>query len=297
MELQILMKRCCHIALLLLAAILVSCEKEISIDLPESTQQYVVEASVNQYFPSLNYVFISKSVDYFNPDLSVRGVGGASVYITEGSVNGTDTSFNGTRTQLFDIAQVPGIDTIFRGLSGVYFSPLFSAQANKPYLLEITLADGQFITGKTFIPPTVPIDSIGYEIRDDKNNDGHNDAFVTFHFTDPPAQNNYRLALHNYTDSVMIGWGSADSYRTFDDEMLNGEKRIIPYINPFQQGDTLNFYFSSIGRKEYLFWQSFGSAANNGGPFATPAQLRSNIKGAIGSFTGYSCSFKQVILK
>jgi hypothetical protein len=91
--------------------------------------------------------------------------------------------------------------------------------------------------------------------------------------------------------------GAADSYRTFDDEVLNGAPRVYPYARPFQQGDTLNFYFNSIGRKEFLFWQSFGRASNNGGPFATPAQLASNITGAIGSFTGYGCSFKQVILQ
>jgi hypothetical protein len=46
-----------------------------------------------------------------------------------------------------------------------------------------------------------------------------------------------------------------------------------------------------------LFWQSFGRADNNTGPFATPGAVNSNVNGAIGSFTGYALDFKQIILK
>jgi hypothetical protein len=160
------------------------------------------------------------------------------------------------------------------------------------------MSDGTVITGRTHIPKIVPLDSVKWEIRnEDKNGDEYKDAFVSFYHFDPPEQNNYRLALANATDSIMVGWGAADTYRTFDDEVLNGVQRPYTFMRAFQEGDTLNFYFNSIGRKEYLFWQSLGAAANNGGPFATPVQVKSNITGAIGSFTGYGCSFRQVILR
>jgi hypothetical protein len=284
-----------------LILVFISCEKEITVDLPKSTQQYVVEASVNQTLATLNYVFISKSVDYFNPDLSLGGVKNATVFITEGTINGSDTNYNGTRTQLFDIATLaqplPGADSILRGISGIYFNPFLICTEGKAYFLEITLDDGTKINGKTYIPKVVPIDTIKYTIKkEDVNHDGFNDAYVNLFFNDPPQQNNYRLATFNYTNSVLLGWGSADNFRTFDDELLNGVQRIISYTRPFAQGDTLNFYLNSIGRKEFIFWQSFNSAANNGGPFATPVLLKSNINGAIGSFTGYGCSYKQAIL-
>jgi hypothetical protein len=295
--LSVVMKTVNKIIFGLLVISFVSCEKEITVDLPQSNQQYVVEASINQALFSLSYVFITKSVDYFNPDLSIGGIEGASVFITEGTINGTDTVYDGTRTQLFDISQIPGADTLLNGVAGIYFNPLLAGTENRAYLLEITLADGTQITGKTYIPKVVPLDSVKYEVRnEDSNRDDYNDAYVTLYFVDPPEQNNYRIALYNNTNAFLIGWGAANSYRTFDDELLNGQKRIYPYARPFQQGDTLNFYFNSIGRKEYLFWQSFGAASNNAGPFATPVQLKSNITGAIGSFTGYGCSFKQVIL-
>jgi len=78
---------------------------------------------------------------------------------------------------------------------------------------------------------------------------------------------------------------------------VNGVDRTYPFAGAFKETDTVNLYFSSIGRKEYLFWQSFGSASNSGNPFSTPAVLKSNITGATGSFTGYGVSFKQIIFK
>ena len=284
--------------LLPIAFLVFSCQKEISVSLPDTTQRYVVEASVNQRFQSLNYVFISKSVDYFNPDLSMGGIKGARVYITEGTVVGTDTIYNGTPIQMIDIGTFPGADTLLKGFSGIYFSATLVGKENTPYLLQITLPDSTKITGKTFIPKVVPIDSVVYIVKnEDLNKDSFNDAYATLFFSDPIEQNNYRLALHKNVDSIMLGWGSADSYRTFDDQLLNGVQREIPYNRMYKQGDTLNFYLNSIGRKEYLFWQSFNSAANNGGPFATPVQVKSTVTGVIGSFTGYGCSYKRIIMK
>jgi len=275
-----------------------SCEKEISVSLSDAKQQFIVEASINQRFQSLNYVFISKSIDYFNPDLSMGGIKGASVFIIEGKIIGADTLYTGTPFQMIDIGTFPGADSLFKGFSGIYFSTTLIGKENTPYQLKITLADGTKISGTTFIPKVVPIDSLSYVIKnEDVNKDGFNDAYPTLYFNDPPEQNNYRLARYNNVDSLMLGWGSADSYRTFDDQMINGTQRVIFYPNQFKQGDTVNFYLNSIRRKEYIFWQSFGTAANNGGPFATPVQLKSNITGAIGSFTGYGCSYKRIIMK
>jgi len=89
-------------------------------------------------------------------------------------------------------------------------------------------------------------------------------------------------------------WGACKFYRTFDDEFVNNGNRPYEFIRPFNEGDTLNLYLSHIGRKEFLFWQSFGKADNNGGPFATPGSVSSNINGAIGSFTGYSVDLNKL---
>jgi hypothetical protein len=105
------------------------------------------------------------------------------------------------------------------------------------------------------------------------------------------------MAVYNGSSPFLIGWGSASFFRTFDDAVLNNGKRPYSFFRPFNYGDTLSIYLNSIGRKEFLFWESYARAANNGGPFATPVSVKSNITGAIGSFTGYGVSYRNVILK
>ncbi|MES2689640.1 MAG: DUF4249 domain-containing protein [Bacteroidota bacterium] len=289
------MKRIIHIIPFCFALLaLASCEKEITVDLPPAKQSLVVEASINQLFPNLNYVFISRTIDYFNPDLSLNGVRNAEVYITPGIINGTDTTWDAAnRIQLFDINNVPLVDTFLQGFSGIYFNPLLVPQVGVPYKLDID-AEGQHITGVTTIPRVTEIDTVFWKQEIERND---TDMYVTFEFIDGPEQNNYRLAIHNDPNAILIGWGAAQSYRTFDDAFVNNGKRPYTFFRPFEYGDTLNLYLSSIGRKEYLFWESFTQAANNGGPFSTPINVKSNITGAIGSFTGYAVSFRRQVLR
>ncbi len=275
---------------------LLSCEKEITVDLPPGKDQLVVEASINQLFPNLNYVFITRTIDYFNPDLTFNGVPNALVYITPGTVNGNDTTYNiSNRIQLFDITTIPEVANYLNGLSGIYFNPTMLPQVGVPYLLEIDV-EGQRITGKTSIPKITAIDTLYYRIEFDQQ-EGDTDVFVTFEFKDGPEQNNYRLFGYKSFNPFLIGWGTADFSREFDDAFANNGVRPYSFFSPFNYGDTLNLYLTSIGRREFLFWESFKDAAQNGGPFATPATVKSNITGAIGSFTGYGVSYNRTILR
>lgn len=285
-----------YIVLILATVMLISCEKEVTVDLPEGKKFIVVEASINQLFPNLNYVFITKSIDYFNPDLSLFGVKDALVYITPGTIAGNDTTYDiANRIQLYDIQTIPGVDQFLNGFNGIYFNVNLNPQVGVPYLLEIDVED-QKITGTTVIPPVVEIDTLTYRINYDLA-EGDTDIFVTFEFTDGPEQNNYRLFRYKSYNPLLIGWGTADFTRLFDDALLNNGSRPYSFFSPYDYSDTLNLYFTSIGRKEYLFWQSYGTARNNGGPFATPAEVTSTLQGAIGSFTGYGVSFRRVILQ
>jgi hypothetical protein len=279
-----------------LVMLISSCEKEITVDLPPSPEQLVVEASINQAFSNLNYVYITRTIDYFNPDLSLNGVRNALVYITPGSINGKDTTFStAERVQLFDINNTPLVDSFLRGFSGIYFSPQLQPQIGVPYLLEIEVA-GKKITGKTTIPNPITIDTLYYRIEIDKPQ-GDTNVFVTFEFRDGPEQNNYRLFGYRSRNPFLIGWGSADFSRNFDDQLVNNAVRPYSFFSPFKYSDTLNLYLTSIGRAEYIFWESFETASDNGGPFATPVNVKSNITGAIGSFTGYGISYNRTILR
>ncbi|MCU0441574.1 MAG: DUF4249 domain-containing protein [Bacteroidia bacterium] len=284
--------------ILLIVSIFVTqgCEKEITVDLPPGRKSLVVEASINPLFTNLNYVYITRTLDYFNPDLSSNGVKDALVYITPGTIVGFDTLYDqANRIQLFDIQTIPGVDSLLGGLSGIYFNPALQPEVGVPYLLEIT-AEGQEITGTTFIPKPVAFDTLYYRVEFDEA-DKDTDVFVTFEFTDPPEQNNYRLLGYVGQDALILGWGAANFSREFDDQLIGNGRRPYSFFSPFDYGDTLHLFLNNIGRKEYLFWESYDEAAGNGGPFATPIEVRSNITGAIGSFTGYGTSYFSIILR
>ena len=289
---------------LLLVIILFACEKEIVIDVPPSEAQYVVEASINNRFPLLNYVFISTTIDYFKPDLSLNGVRNAIVYIIPGTIIGTDTVFSEKDSiRLYPVDTIskliPALDSILGPFAGVYMNPIqLFGNINTAYKLNISIGNGvKIITAKTFIPKLVPIDSIEYYIEPKSGKDTLGKSFAKFWFVDGPERNNYRLAVNVSPDSLLYGWGACNFYRTFDDQQVNNASIPYTFFRPFSEGDTLNLYLSHIGRKEFLFWQSFGKADNNGGPFATPGTVKSNINGAIGSFTGYAVDYKQIIMK
>ena len=266
---------------------LAACEKEIKINIPASKEELVVEASINQLSSTLNYVILSKTMDYFNPSLSLLAVRNAKVFITEGNIVGNDTIYNiANQTQFFDL-----VDSLF---PGIYVNPLFTGKVETPYKLDVELVDGRKITSKTFIPKPVVIDSTHYWFE--PNNKDTN-AYFYLQWQDGPEQNNYRVVLKRGSVPFLTGWGYGDRFYSFDDALINNQPRPFLMLNPFKYGDTVNIYLSQIGRPEYLFWDSFRNAANNGGPFATPVSVKSNVTGAIGSFTGYALTQEQIILR
>jgi hypothetical protein len=246
----------------------------------------VIEASVNNFLPTLNYVFISQTVDYFNPSIEAIGVAGAEVYITEGEIIGNDTVYS-NRYQMFDKLLPESPD-------GIYLNPLLFGQSEKVYKLEIYY-QGKTVKGITQIPVRTNIDTV--TVRFDGERDGKRKAFPTLTFFDPPEPSYYRMAYSFNNYPILLGFGAADRIRLLNDDLINNKKREFNNYQSLSEGDTLNNYLCRIGRKEYLFWQSFGAANNNNGPFATPVQLRSTLSGAIGCFTGYSIEFKQKILR
>lgn len=276
---------------LLLAVTFVSCEKEIDVPLPSSDSEIVVEAHINQFNPLFNYVILSRSVDYFNPRLDAIPVSNAQVFITEGAINGNDTVWDDiNKVQLVEVAQ----DTI----PGIYFNIGLRGRIGFVYRLEIE-ADGKFIHGVTTIPQLVPLDSLTSSFTVNPVNDKDTGYFMTIHFDEPVATgNNYRYLFKTGGDTISFGWGSInDEDGAFNDDIVNGIYRNFTFGDRFKYGDTMTFYLTSIDRPSFNFWDSYSQARNNGGPFATPVQLKSNISGAIGSFTGKAVSRKRLIFR
>jgi hypothetical protein len=279
------------ISITILATTLVSCEKEIDVPLPPTESEIVVEAYINQLDPLFNYVVLTRSVDYFNPQLNAIAVSNAQVFITEGLVNGPDTVWDdANKKQLVEVAQ----DTI----PGIYFNINLVGRIGYVYRLEIN-ADGKYIHGVTSIPALVPLDSLTSSFRVNPVNDKDTGYFMTIHFDEPAETgNNYRYLFKVGGDTLSFGWGSINEEDgAFNDEIVNGVYRSFTFGDRFKFNDTVSFYLTSIDRPAFNFWDSYSQARSNGGPFATPVQLKSNINGAIGSFTGKAVSRKRLIFK
>lgn len=280
------MKNTLKIILLLFGVVtLFSCEEEIEVDIPGNANSLVVEAYINDRFPALNYVILTRSVDYFSAAGGYVPVRDAQVFVTEGTVNGADTSWDvSTRKQLVEVRT----DTV----RGFYMDPaqLLLGKQNHVYLLEIT-SDGKSVRGTTSIPALVPLDSMTYT-RERK------EATITLHYNEPVAiNNNYFIIYRNGSDSTIRTWGFHTGAFTFSDDFINGEYRRQTLFNKFNAGDTVNLWMSSIDRLSYNFWESFDDANRNGGPFATPVTVESNITGGIGCFTGMSTDYKRVVIR
>lgn len=273
-----------------LLGILVStgCEKEIEVDLPDAPEKYVVEAYVNQLNPLLNYVMLTKTLDYFNPSFNPPFVSGAGVFMIEGRVQGSDTIWDNNRKYQF-LEPMP--DT----LPGIYINPLMQPKAGAVYKLEIEV-NGVYIDGITTIPKPVPLDSLSFEFH---LNPSDTFAYMRAHFFEPPERgNSYRMMYLLGPDSSFFTWGDvidSDIMRT--DEHFNGRPYEVFYNRPVRPGDTVNYYLISMDRNSYRFWDSYESLkGSTGNPFATPVQLESNINNAIGSFTGYGVHFTRKIV-
>lgn len=275
------------IAVIITLILLESCTKNIDINVPQDDEKIVVEAYINNLYSNLNYVLLTKTVNYFNPDFSFKGFGNALVKIGEGKINmGGDTSWTSYTLKTNQL------------LEGFYNNDSLIGKVGSIYKLEIWL-NGKYYYSYTTIPDVVPLDSLTREIV---YNGTTPRALLTVHFNEPSTiGQNYRVMLRYSNEASFNAWGDvADSNQSFfNDDNSNGVYRHFTYIRSFHINDTIQYYLATMNRTTYNFWDSYLSARQNGGPFATPIQLRSNINGenVIGCFSGYALNQKQFIFK
>ena len=296
------------VIMVLSTLLLAACEKDFDIDIEPNQPQLVVEGYINNQMRQLNYVILTRSLDYYSPDYQSAPVTGATVTITEGSLAGSD-SYNwdsSTRLQLFE-ANLPQVPPNFR--QGVYFDPrLITDSANaligkegKYYLLEIETGGQRYSAITTVLKP-VAIDSLssGFSFFD-SDDEYKEKARITVHFQDPDTLGNSQLFYwRNKENRNNIGWGGmGTSGRNYGvDDLSNGDYLHITQNRPFEIGDTVTYHMVSVTRDVYDFWDIFRDARNNEGPFSTPVTLLNKINGerVTGCFSGFGLSSKSIVV-
>ena len=278
-------------ALLLFAA---SCETDITVTLPHTDSQLVIEGYVSS--GAAPYVFVTRSADYFDPldsaSLVAHLVFDALVLVSDGVT--TDT-LAGT------------LDTDFT-IPWVYKSTRLTGIPGRSYSLTV-IAGTDTLHSVTQVPYLVPLDSVWFKV------DGNRDSlgYAWAHLTDPDTLGNgYRwFAKRIGKDNDFI----APIGSVFEDKFINGKSFDFGYNRGappnstadedeneergyFKKGDTIAVKFCTIDRRHFLFWRSVETQfSNNGNPFSSPGTIESNIEGGLGIWGGYGVSYDTIVAR
>ena len=153
--------------LFLLSITLLSCQEEITLDLPQAETKLVVQGAIENGFPA--YVTLTKNQGYFE---SIDSITISNLYITDATVSVTRDDGEIRNLTLITQAEIDLVEaligysitippnTIYIDLEELS-SPGFSI-ANRSYTLDIVWND-QSITAETTIPEPTPLDSLWVE--------------------------------------------------------------------------------------------------------------------------------------
>jgi hypothetical protein len=299
---------CFTITVFIFCALFTSCEKNFDIKVSSNTPKLVVEAYINNEMRAYNYVILSRSVDYLSPNIESTPVTDATVIITEGERGGDGYNWDTNKKVQLQSLNIPGIPN---ELANIYFDPRLltdssSALIGKPgksYLLEISEGGNEYSAITTLLPP-VQIDSLttGYGYIDNDDSSKYK-LRLTNNYQDPDTLGNTQLYFYRSSeDSKSFGWGSFGGSRNNGfgtDELTNGQYIRLTHPSGFVVGNTVEYHMASVTRDIYNFWVTFNNARNNGGPFATPVTLATNITGSdvTGCFCGFSLSSGRVVVR
>lgn len=278
---------------------LVACEKDITIELDDSAEALVVDASIENGRPPL--VILSRSLGFFseiNPDiLAASFVRNAEVYMSDG--------VNRHRLREDSVENIPGSFLYFYTNDPSSPSTSIIGRLETSYNLEIK-AEGKTYTANTTIPAiTRRIDSLWWE-KVDKADDT-NQVKLIIRATDKPGFGNYiRYFTSTNGERFLPGLNSV-----FDDQVIDGTTYTFPvdrgfdknlpvedYEPFFYRGDTVTIKVGEIDRVTYDFWRTFEfSYQSVGNPFSSPVKVLSNISnGALGYFGGYAAQYRTLIV-
>lgn len=289
------------LAIISIVGTLQSCQKEVHIKLNSAPSQLVVEGGIQTGTPPI--VLLTSSVSFFSSiDLSSLQdifVHNAIVKVSDGTDTVTlkelsfDTGSSGSKFYVYTLD--PG-------------SSLMLGQVNKFYTLTIEY-NGQTYTSVTKIPTPKAVDTMWIDsplFSSPRIPKGALQLFVTY--SDPDTPGNY---VRYFTKRNSEQYFASDNVYT--DQLINGQT--VPKIelfagynktqdangdslSYFYPGDTVTLNWSMIDKGVFDFWNTLNFAEQStGNPFASPINVKSNIKGgALGVWAGYGSITRTLII-
>lgn len=289
--------------IVLLGVLFSSCEKEISLDLPDAQTKVVVEGVIeNGKHP---YVILTRSSSYFAP----VGPWLDSLFITDATVYVSDGDFTDTLKPTLDYEIYAPLPLF------VYRSNIMVGEVGKTYELTVK-ALGKTITATTTITAPIALDSLWFQHEPGSEVDTL--GYVWAGLTDPPEPGN------NYAwFSQIIGLDARllqPLGYTFDDKFFNGAAIDFPFQrarDPFKedlteeqldtatshpwfysQGDTVVIKFCTMDYGHYKFRDILEDVTENGdNPFSSPVTVPTNLgEEGLGYWGGFGCTLDTVVL-
>ncbi len=279
---------------------ILSCEKEIDIELQENEPKLVVEGVIeNDQFA---YVTLSTSTPYFaEVDQSTF----RNMFVTDALVTVSD----GIQTDTLIFDTVPFYPPFrFQGKK-------IKGQANTTYSLRIEYKN-EIYTSSTKILNPIPLDSVKYQYRGASDSLG----LIRLYANDPKSQVNYYKVFsmdNNIDPTKELPIWVHPNHSVTDDRFFNGklvESSIYKGKNPmktqeyyknnsedwwaFKIGDDVTLKLTQIDHESYIFWRTTEQVVTTSdNPFAAPTTVQTNIQpNALGSWCGFASSTKRVII-
>lgn len=256
--------------------LLISCEKEIDLDLEDRSGNIVIEGNITNQ-PGPYYVIITKSVA-FTENNTYPVVSNAVVVLSDNS---------GQTETLKYVAE------------GFYETITFTTSPGKTYTLKIS-AEGKEYTAKSTMPEPVLLD----DLQQDSFMVGGELSYTLLPiFTDPSFLGNRYLFSYQVNDSEKI-------FEAFSDNVNNGLVNQRPLLLPnddedgeavkTKAGDTIYVEMQCIDTNVYTYFTSLLQIIDGGGPGGgiTPSNPPSNISnGALGYFSAHTVSKKSYVIQ
>lgn len=314
------------------AVLLVSCTKEIKVDIPDSAQQVVVDGTIENNVPPV--IMLTKSQKFFSTvdlneignyfvhgaTIKVRSSEGDSVVLQEFcfqnlglpkqqeqellSAFGFTTADSGTIPNIC----VYTVPDILAYITGGHSS--FEGKEQTIYGLDIiappfTSGDSIHLTASTYIPHAIGLDSL--TLREHPNPDYRDSMMAVYaNFSVPDTFGNFiRYKTKRNDEAYYTPLGGS----VYDDKLFVGLTVSLPIergqpvgsdfdINTdsyFWRGDTVTVKWSNIDKKTYDFYYTL---ENDGGgsPFSQYVRIKSNISNGLGVWAGYGTKYSRIIV-
>lgn len=259
--------------LMLIAAMLVSCEKVIDIDLEQAESQIVIEAELKAGSNPFE-VKISKSKPYFEEN-ETEFVSNASVSLSD--ENGNVIELSHTQNGLY-IADVIGV-------------------INVEYTLLVNV-NGREYRAKSKVNEAVQLTGLEYEFQEGFGplEEGY---AVYFKFSDPPSTQNFYRVIHKINGEEQ---NSGSDFIVEDDRLFNGNNvRLSLARKAFELGDTIEVSLVHINEETYEYFSALQDIlGGNGGPGASaaPGNPISNwSNNALGYFAAINTNTQTIVIQ